>query len=144
MLLYIPSKGQITENTKKQFKIPEKVVYVKPDEIFKAFVGTADDLTMNDNEYLQLIERSGVDIYMLHNNTRPLLFVIILLNHSAQSYCNVETSPLIYTVNYCKLNSAKNAITHMLFVMLRVLLSLSTCQLVFMTFFSSQAQNLEF
>ena len=43
---------------KKQFKILEKDVYVTPDEIFEVFVGTANDLTMNDDEYLQLIERS--------------------------------------------------------------------------------------
>ena len=43
---------------KKQFKIVEKDVYVTPDEIFEAFVGIADDLTMNDDEYLQFIERS--------------------------------------------------------------------------------------
>ena len=29
-----------------------------PDQIFEAFVGIANDLTMRDDEYLQLIERS--------------------------------------------------------------------------------------
>ena len=43
---------------KKQFKILGKDVYVTPDEIFEAFVGIADDLAMNDDEYLQLIESS--------------------------------------------------------------------------------------
>ena len=46
------------KTNKKQFKILEKDVYVTPDEIFEAFVRIADDLTMNDDEYLQLIERS--------------------------------------------------------------------------------------
>ena len=76
-------------------------MYVTPDEIFETFVRIADDLTMNDNEYLQLIERLDVAIYMLHNNTCPLLFVIILLTHSAQCCYNVETVRLIYTVNCC-------------------------------------------
>ena len=76
-------------------------MYVTPDEIFEAFVRIADDLTMNDNEYLQLIEHLDVAIYMLHNNTCPLLFVIILLTYSDQCCYNVETVRLIYTVNYC-------------------------------------------
>ena len=104
-----------------------------------------DDLTMNDDKYLQLIERSKmqtnkrVQVFknglskicgrqplknlkgygllkgclpqillspflntfspVLHDNTCPLLFFITLLTHSAQCCYNVETSPLIYTVN---------------------------------------------
>ena len=67
---------------------------------------------------------------MLYDNICPLLFVRILLTHSAQYCYNVEISLLIYTVNYCtgfyiivtlglkvlKLNSAKNTMTHMYFV----------------------------
>ena len=53
-----PQKTRSKKINKKQFKIVEKDVYVTPDEIFEAFVGIADDLTMNDDEYLQLIERS--------------------------------------------------------------------------------------
>ena len=45
MLLDIPTKGQIKENKKKQFETLEKEKYVTPDQIFEAFVGTADDLT---------------------------------------------------------------------------------------------------
>ena len=51
-----------------------------PDQIFEAFVRIGDDLTMNNDKYLQLIERS-----MLHDNTCPLLFVIILLKNSVHS-----------------------------------------------------------
>ena len=50
-------KIRLKKPNKKQFKIVEKNVYVTPDKIFEAFVGIADDLTMNDDEYLQLIER---------------------------------------------------------------------------------------
>ena len=38
---------------------------------------------------------------MLHENACPLLFVTVLLSHSVQRCYNVETSSLIYTVNYC-------------------------------------------
>ena len=58
MLLFIPAKVRSKETNKKQFKIQEKDKYVRPDQIFEAFVGIADDLTMNDDEYLQLIESS--------------------------------------------------------------------------------------
>ena len=34
-----------------------------PDQIFEAFVRITDDLTMNDDEYLQLIERLKVQTY---------------------------------------------------------------------------------
>ena len=51
-------KVRSRKTNKKLFKILEKGKYVTPDEIFKAFVGIADDLTMNDDAYLQLIERS--------------------------------------------------------------------------------------
>ena len=43
---------------KNQSNILEKGKYVAPDQIFKAFVGIVNNITMNDNEYLQLIERS--------------------------------------------------------------------------------------
>ena len=49
-----------------------------------------------------------VDIRMLHDNTCPLIFVIILLTHSVQCCYDVETSPLIYTLNYCTSFWAKN------------------------------------
>ena len=52
LLLYIPRKGQI--------KNKKKDKYVMPGQIFEAFEGIADDLTMNDDEYLQLIKRSKV------------------------------------------------------------------------------------
>ena len=45
------------KQNKKQFKILEKGKYVMPDQIFEAFVRITDDLTMNDDEYLQIIER---------------------------------------------------------------------------------------
>ena len=68
-------------------------MYVTPDEILEGFLGIANDLTVNDNEYLKLIE--DVDLNMFHDNTCPLLFVIIMLTHSAQCCYNVEKSPLI-------------------------------------------------
>ena len=37
---------------------------------------------------------------MLHGNASLLLFVIVLLSHSVQRCYNIETSPLICTVNY--------------------------------------------
>ena len=38
---------------------------------------------------------------MMHDNTFSLLFVTIFLTYSVQCCYNVETSPLIYTTNYC-------------------------------------------
>ena len=89
---------------------------------------------------------------MLYDNACPLLFVIILSTHSVQCCYNIETSPLIYTLNYgnsntglkiVKLNSAKNAISHMLLYVMS-LVEFFKCKLVFMTSFSPHAQNLEF
>lgn len=34
-------------------------MYITPDKIFEAFVGIANDLKMNDHEYLQLTERTN-------------------------------------------------------------------------------------
>ena len=49
-------KGRSSKINKKQFTILEKGKYVMADQIFEASVGIGDDLTMNDDEYLQLIE----------------------------------------------------------------------------------------
>ena len=46
------------KSKKKQFKILEKGKYVTPNQIFEGFVGITDDLTMNDDKYLQINERS--------------------------------------------------------------------------------------
>ena len=51
-------KFKSKKTNKKQFKTLEKRKYVTPDQIFEAFVGTVNDLKKNDDEYLQLIERS--------------------------------------------------------------------------------------
>ena len=51
------------KQNKKQFKILEKGKYVMPDQIFEAFVRITDDLTMNDDEYLQIIERLKMYTY---------------------------------------------------------------------------------
>ena len=59
---------------------------------------------------------------MLHDNTCPLLFVIILLKNSAHSidlqsklfYCFLHNSNT--ELKIVKLDSAKNTMTHMLFV----------------------------
>ena len=51
-------KVRSKKTNKNQFKILEKDKYVTPDQIFEAFVEIADDLTMHDDEYHQLIERS--------------------------------------------------------------------------------------
>ena len=50
-------KSSDKKTNKRQFKILEKGKYVMPDQIFEAFVRITNDLTMNDNEYLQIIER---------------------------------------------------------------------------------------
>ena len=49
-------KVRSNKTNKKQFTILEKGKYVMADQIFEASVGIGDDLTMNDDEYLQLIE----------------------------------------------------------------------------------------
>ena len=67
-----------------------------PDQIFEAFVWTANDLTAPT-----YWTSKDVGIKMLHDNTRLLLFAIILLKHLVQCCYNVESSPLIYSVNYC-------------------------------------------
>ena len=51
-------KVRSKKTNKKQFKILEKGKYIMPDQIFEAFVRIGDDLTMNNDKYLQLIERS--------------------------------------------------------------------------------------
>ena len=84
------------KTNKKQFKTVEKERYLRPDQIFEAFVGTVDDLA--PPIYLKL---EDVDRQMLYDNTCPLAFVTILLNHSVQCCYNAETSLSIYTVNYC-------------------------------------------
>ena len=56
---------------------------------------------MNDDDTYNILNVQHVDIQMLHDKTCPLLFVIILLTHSVQCCYNVETSALIYTLNYC-------------------------------------------
>ena len=89
-----------------------------------------------------------VDIIMLCDNTCLLLFFTILLTHSSQCCYNVETSSLIYTVNYCTgfyiiatvgwnilLSIQQRKQWHISFFMLWALLSLPKCQLVLMTFF---------
>ena len=38
-------------------------MYIWPDQIFEAFMGIAYDLTMNDDEFLQLVECSKVYTY---------------------------------------------------------------------------------
>ena len=87
------------KTNKKHFKTLEKEKYVTPDQIFEAAwtaIWTVDDLA--PPTYLTF---KDVDIQMFHDNTCPLFFVIILLNHSVQCCCNAETSPLINTVKYC-------------------------------------------
>ena len=58
MLLTYLQKVSSKKTNKKQFKIQDKDEYVTPDQIFEVFVGIADGLTMNDDKYLQLNERS--------------------------------------------------------------------------------------
>ena len=43
-------KVRSKKTNKKQFKILEKDKYVTPDQIFEAFWGISDDLTINDDE----------------------------------------------------------------------------------------------
>ena len=51
-------KFRSNKTNKKHFKILEKGKYVTPDQIFEASVGIINDIAMNDDEYIQLIERS--------------------------------------------------------------------------------------
>ena len=88
------------KTNKKRFKILEKGKYVTPDEIFEAFVGIDDDLTMMMNTPTYWTFKD-VEKQMMHDNTFSLLFVTIFLTYSVQCCYNVETSPLIYTTNYC-------------------------------------------
>ena len=49
-LVHTYKRSHKKKKNKKRFKILEKGKYV--DRIFEAFVGIADDLAMNDDEYL--------------------------------------------------------------------------------------------
>ena len=49
---------QDKKTNKKQLKNLGKGNYVMSVELFEGFVGSAHDLTMNDNEYFKLTERS--------------------------------------------------------------------------------------
>ena len=53
-------KVRSKKRNKKQFKILEKGKYVMPDQILEAFVGIGNDLTMNNDKYVQLTERSKI------------------------------------------------------------------------------------
>ena len=57
-LLHTYERSDQKQTKKKQFKILEKGKYVTPNQILEAFVEIGDDLTMNDDEYLQLIEHT--------------------------------------------------------------------------------------
>ena len=57
-LLHTYKRSDQKQTNKKQFKILEKGKYVTPNQILEAFVEIGDDLTMNDDEYLQLIEHA--------------------------------------------------------------------------------------
>ena len=59
-LIHTYKRSDKKKKKKNQFKILEKGKYVTPDQIFEAFVGIDDDLTMNDDVYLQVIERSKI------------------------------------------------------------------------------------
>ena len=74
VLAHTYKKIRSKKTNKKQFKILEKDKYVTPDQIFEAFVGTADDLTPPT-----YWTSEDIDIKMLHDNTCPRLFAIILL-----------------------------------------------------------------
>ena len=56
-------KVRSNKTNKKQFTILEKGKYVMADQIFEASVGIGDDLTMNDDEYLQLVEHPKMQKY---------------------------------------------------------------------------------
>ena len=74
VLAHTYKKIRSKKTNKKQFKILEKDKYVTPDQIFEGFVGIADDLTPPTYWTFE-----DVDIQMLHDNTCPLLCVIISL-----------------------------------------------------------------
>ena len=43
---------------KKQFKLVESPVLIQPDESFEHFIDINDDLSMENDAYLQLVERT--------------------------------------------------------------------------------------
>ena len=48
------------KSNRKQFQSINRDVFVIPDEVFEAFIGSDDELAMDNNEYLHLIEQSRV------------------------------------------------------------------------------------
>ena len=48
------------KSNKKQFQMIDRDLFVSPDEVFEAFIGFDDELTMDNNEYLLLIEQSRI------------------------------------------------------------------------------------
>ena len=48
-------------SNKKQLHLIHRHVFVTPDEVFEVFIGFADKLAINSNEYLHLIENPGFD-----------------------------------------------------------------------------------
>ena len=120
---YIQNVGS-RKTSKKQFKILGKGKYVTPVQIFEAFKGIADDPTMNDDEHLQLIE-------LLKMQTCKCC-MITLSTHSIQCCCiDLYLKLLCWFLHnsntrlkIIKLNSAKNAISLMLFVCFLYVMSL--------------------
>ena len=53
-------KVQSRKSNKKQFQLISRDVFVTPDEVFDAFIGSDDELAINNNQYLHLIEQSRI------------------------------------------------------------------------------------
>ena len=53
-------KVRSRKSTKKHFQLISRDVFVTPDEVFETFIGSDDELAIDNNEYLLLIEESRI------------------------------------------------------------------------------------
>ena len=110
-------KVRSKKTNKKQFKILEKDKYATPDQIFEAFVGITNDLTP------PICARSKTQTYKCKCCTIILVPCYLLFVAIIQKSTDLN-SKLLYWFLYnsntglkiVKLNSPKNAMTHMLFL----------------------------
>ena len=53
-------KVRSRKSNKNQVQLINSDVFVTPDEVFEAFIGSDDELAIDNNEYLHLIEHSRI------------------------------------------------------------------------------------
>ena len=120
-------KVRSKKTNKKQFQILEKDKYVTPDQMFEAFVGTADDLgpptywTFKDVD-IQMLHHICYHLYpdICYNFVKPFSPVLLWCRNqyidldSKLLYLFLHNSPT--GLKIMKFNLAKNTMTHMLFV----------------------------